>query len=142
MPARGSKWNGLRKGVRVATVAWEHYPRVAAHSAARAFIESLAKRQRAPKTIDAYARNLEDLLRNWPGAPERLVEATLRTSIPTWSPLPRARMGPGDQDGSATHRPLSNATIQQRLVTTRLFFDFCLQRHLRQDPINPVPRGS
>jgi site-specific recombinase XerD len=54
----------------------------------------------------------------------------------------RTRGQPGDQDGSATPRPLSNATIQQRLVTTRLFFDFCLQRHLRQDPVNPVPRGS
>jgi integrase/recombinase XerD len=127
----------------VATVNWEHYPRVAVHHAARAFIESLVKRQKAPKTIDAYARNLEDLLCTWPGAPERLVEATA-ADIDTYleSLATRARVQPAQGDGSAPDRHLSNATIQQRLVTTRLFFDFCLQRHLRQDPINPVPRGS
>lgn len=103
---------------------------MAAHPAAQAFIEALVKRQKAAKTIDAYARNLEDLLRTWPEAPpERIVEAD---------------MGDIDDylDGLVDQRGLSAATVQQRLVTARLFFDFCLQRSLRQHPVNPVPRGS
>lgn len=127
----------------MATVNWQHYPRVAAHSAARAFIEALVKRQKAPKTIDAYARNLDDLLRTWPDAPERIVEADA-ANIDTYleSLATRAHLHSDDEGGPASHRYLSDATIQQRLVTTRLFFDFCLQRHLRQDPVNPVARGS
>ena len=128
----------------MATVNWQHYPRVAVLPAARSFIESLVKRQKAPKTVDAYARNLEDLLRTWPDAPaERIVEATpadIDTYLETLAT--RARGLPGDADGSAPGRPLSNATIQQRLVTARLFFDFCLHRQLRRDPTNPVARGS
>lgn len=45
------------------TIVWQHYPHVADHPAARAFIEANAKRQKRPKTLDAYARNLDDLLR-------------------------------------------------------------------------------
>ena len=60
----------------VPEVWWQFYPRVAAHPAAKAFVESLVKRQKAAKTVDAYARNLEDLLRTWPDAsPERVTEA-------------------------------------------------------------------
>lgn len=128
----------------MATINWQFYPGVAQHPAMRAFIEALVKRQKAPKTIDAYARNLEDLLRTWPDAPpERVVEADaadidgyierLYARGPAWS---------GGSAASATDRHLADATIQQRLVTARLFFDFCLQRQLRQNPTNPVPRGS
>lgn len=137
---------GARSQEAVVAVAvdWQHYPHVATHSAARAFVEMLVKRQKSAKTIDAYARNLEDLLRTWPDlARDRLVEATA-SDIDTYlaSLATRAQVQPGDRDGSVGSRPLSNATIQQRLVTTRLFFDFCIHRHLRHDPVNPVPRGS
>src|SRR6266487_1040297 len=57
-------------------VRWEHYPRVAAHSAARSFVERLALKGKRPKTVDAYARGVEDLLTYFAGTdPSRLLEA-------------------------------------------------------------------
>ncbi|HEY7070347.1 MAG TPA: hypothetical protein VH479_09550, partial [Acidimicrobiales bacterium] len=57
-------------------IKWQFYPLVAAQPVARAFIEMLAKRQKAAKTIDAYARNLDDFLRSRADAPpEWLPEA-------------------------------------------------------------------
>ncbi len=44
-------------------IRWEHYPRVsAAHAAARSFVERLVRRDKRPKTVDAYSRAVEDLL--------------------------------------------------------------------------------
>jgi integrase/recombinase XerD len=124
-------------------IPWRFYPSVADHPAARDFVESLAKRQHAAKTIDAYARNLEDFLRTWPGAPpERALEADAAdldgylAGLRTRAPARAGRTG-----GAPRETRLSDATVQQRLVTVRLFYDFCLQRGLRRNPISPVPRG-
>jgi integrase/recombinase XerD len=127
----------------MATIDWRACPRVAAHPAARAFVEALAKRQKAPKTIDAYARNLEDLLATWPDAPpERAVNATAADVDAYLERLfARGPAYPGTTVVHLTGRGLADATIQQRLVTARLFFDFCVHRDLRTDPRNPVPRG-
>jgi hypothetical protein len=46
----------------VQAVKWEHYPLVADHPAARSFVERLALKGKRPKTVDAYARAIEDLL--------------------------------------------------------------------------------
>src|SRR5260370_7573797 len=43
-------------------IQWRYYPHVAENPITRSFIESQVKRQKRPKTIDAYARNLEDLM--------------------------------------------------------------------------------
>ena len=43
-------------------VRWEHYPHVADHAVAHAFIERLVLKGKRPKTVDAYARAIEDLL--------------------------------------------------------------------------------
>src|SRR5260221_11252390 len=53
-----------RKAGRMDTpeVRWEHYPLVAKNTAARAFIERLVLKDKRPKTVDAYARAVEDLL--------------------------------------------------------------------------------
>ena len=57
-------------------IRWEHYPRVAAHSAARSFIERLILKGKRPKTVDAYARAVEDLLTYFSEVnPERVIEA-------------------------------------------------------------------
>lgn len=37
-------------------VRWEHYPRVANHAAAHAFVERLVLKGKRPKTVDADAR--------------------------------------------------------------------------------------
>jgi integrase/recombinase XerD len=128
----------------MAEIKWQYYPRVAVHPVARAFVEMLDKRQKAAKTIDAYARNLDDFLRLWPDAPpERIVEADA-ADIDTYLEhcfAPRA--GSGRAAGETVPgRRLADATIHQRLVTVRLFYDFCIQRQLRRNPRNPVPRGS
>jgi hypothetical protein len=64
----------------IQNIRWEHYPRVAAHSAARSFIERLILKGKRPKTVDAYARAVEDLLTyfsevapNGPLKPMRLI---------------------------------------------------------------------
>src|SRR3989442_5411681 len=109
-------------------IKWQYYPRVTAHPAAKAFVESLAKRQKAAKTVDAYARNLEDLLRTWPDAPPERVTEAAAADLDDYLARLHTR-GPAQRNGLAgpgTSRGLSDATIQQRLVTTRLFYDFCI----------------
>ncbi len=127
----------------VEDIRWERYPRTAAHEAARRFIESLAKRGKSDKTLDAYARSLDDLLASRPEAtPEQIAEsddediedylAHLRTRQPATG---RSNVRHLNRSG------LSDNTIQLRIVVARLFFDFCILRHWRRNPINPVPRG-
>lgn len=127
-------------------IKWHHYPRVAAHPAARAFIESQARRQKSPKTVDAYARNLEDLLRAFAGADaSRLIDAgpddidAYVDGLSTRLPRTRGNKAKITRIGGTK---LSPATIQQRIVTARLFYEFCIVRGLRADTRNPVPRGS
>jgi site-specific recombinase XerD len=125
-------------------IMWRYYPQVAKHPLARAFIESLAKRQKRPKTVDAYARNLEDLI----GAFSRLgmkdlVEAKteqIETYIDDLFMRPPA--GRRKDITSLKGRGLSPNTIQQRLVTARLFYDFCIAREYRKNQLNPLPRGN
>lgn len=137
------------------TSVWAHYPRVGASPAARAFIESCAKRQKRPKTLDAYARNLEDLFRAFDAiAPGRAIDAN-GGDIDTYFDLlaHRAPGRPGQdiiapptgQDqgrGQGQGGGLSDNTIRQRIVTARLFYDFCIRRGWRADATNPVPRGQ
>jgi hypothetical protein len=57
-------------------IRWEHYPRTAAHSATRSFVERLVLKGKRPKTVDAYARVLENLLTYFTQTdPSRLLEA-------------------------------------------------------------------
>jgi hypothetical protein len=57
-------------------VRWEHYPLVAEYAAARAFVERLVLKGKRPKTVDAYARAVEDLLTYFGRAePSRILEA-------------------------------------------------------------------
>jgi len=125
-------------------VEWGRYPCVARCPAARAFIESCARRQQRPKTLDAYARNLEDLFQAFATiAPERVVEADAGDFdryldlLSSRAPRRRGRENIVYMSG----RQLSDNTIRQRVVTARLFYDFCIRRGLRADMLNPVPRG-
>jgi len=52
-----SSVEGQRDGIR-----WDLYARVGAVPAARAFVIRLCRFSRRPKTVDAYARNLERFL--------------------------------------------------------------------------------
>src|SRR5438552_10136510 len=60
-----------RDGIR-----WDLYPRIRAARPARAFVIRLRRFSRRPKTVDAYARNLDRFLTWFADAPtERWVEA-------------------------------------------------------------------
>src|SRR5216684_678788 len=125
-------------------IQWQYYPHVAKNSIARAFIESQAKRQKRPKTIDAYARNLEDLIRTFANLEYAdLIEAgpdLLEMYIDNLYHRAPARIR-----NKVTSQPgenLSPNTIHQRIVTARLFYDFCIYRGYRQDKTNPILRGS
>lgn len=124
-------------------MSWERYPEMARHPVTRAFIESMCKRQKRPKTIDAYARNLEDLLRVFGEARVDLLEAQ-PADMDTYLDQLHQRPPPSKRAHIVytTGRGLSDATIRQRLVTARLFYDFCILRNYRTDKINPVPRGN
>lgn len=125
-------------------IQWQYYPQVAELPIPRAFIESQAKRQKQPKTVDAYARNLEDLISAFAefGVPD-LVEAgpdDIETYI-DWLHQ-RTPAKPRNKTTSSPGEGLSPNTIQQRIVTARLFYDFCIYRGYRRNTINPVPRGN
>ncbi|XVQ11121.1 tyrosine-type recombinase/integrase [Spirillospora sp. CA-255316] len=96
---------------------------------------------RAPRTIDAYGRGLAEYL-----------EVCEREGI---DPLEASRAQVGVFVRELTSRPgrrganvlaldsgvgLSNATLQQRLVPVRLFYDFLVEEGVRES--NPVGRGS
>ncbi len=125
-------------------IQWQYYPQVAELPNPRAFIESQAKRQKQPKTVDAYARNLEDLISAFAefGVPD-LVEAGL-DDIETYIDWlhQRTPAKPRNKSTSSPGEGLSPNTIQQRIVTARLFYDFCIFRGYRRNTINPVPRGN
>lgn len=133
-------------------VRWEHYPLVANHSATRTFIERLVLKGKRPKTIDAYARAIEDLLAYFTTAdPSRVLEADeadldgYLASLKNRGPKKRGRGGMIEDATKIrylTGRKLSENTIAQRIVACRLFYDFLLHKRLRSDPTNPIARGS
>jgi len=133
-------------------VRWEHYPHVAAHPAPRAFVERLVLQGKRPKTVDAYARAVEDLLVYFSKHnTARILEADEAdlngyiASLKQADPKKRGRGGMIEDQvkiRSLTGRKLSDNTIVQRIVACRLFYDFLIRKNLRADPINPIARGN
>jgi len=133
-------------------VKWDYYPLVAAQSAARSFIERLVLKGKRPKTVDAYARAIEDLLTYFSTTPSEQVleadEAELDgyiSSLKQRGPKKRGRGGMIEDTTKIrylTGCKLSDSTIAQRVVACRLFYDFLIRKRLRCDPINPIARGS
>ena len=132
-------------------VRWEHYPRVASHAITRVFVERLVLKGKRPKTVDAYARAIEDLLAYFTTTDlERVLEAdeadldNYIISLKQRGPKKRGRGGMIEDDTKIryfTGRKLSDNTIALRVVACRLFYDYLLQKRLRSDPINPIARG-
>src|SRR6266704_732206 len=136
----------------IQTVKWECYPRVAKHLVTRAFVERLALKGKRPKTVDAYARAIEDLLAYFATSdPSRVLEAGEAdldgyiASLKQRGPKKRGRGGMLEDAIKIRYlsgRKLSDNTIAQRVVACRLFYDFLLHKRLRSDPVNPITRGS
>lgn len=124
----------------MAEVSFDRYPLVAARATARSWLTFLANLQRSPNTIDAYARDLQDYLQfcQREGID---VEAAQRTDI--------ARYVRDMSERPRPHQPkvtvldsgagLANATMQRRLTSVRLYYDFLVEDGVRA--INPVGRG-
>ncbi len=130
-------------------VQWKHYPLVAVHPAARSFVERLTLKGKRPKTVDAYARAIEDLLISFDKADVlEATEADLDSYIAGLKlrkPKRRGRGGMIEDETKIrylTGRKLSANTIAQRVVACRLFYDFLIRKKLRTDPVNPVARGN
>lgn len=122
-------------------VLWTRYPLLASHDHGRRWLQFTANPGRAPNTIDAYGRAVEDHLRFC-----ALIAADPLTVRPdevaAWigdmleRPNPRAANVVHLDSGAG----LANATIQQRLVAVQLFYDFLVEDGLRER--NPVRRGQ
>jgi site-specific recombinase XerD len=132
-------------------IRWDLYPHVASIPHARAFILRLQQFARRPKTIDAYARNLDRFLATFVGAPaERWIEAD-EGDLLTY--LDDLRHGRG-RDAARRRRTVpmnvvhlsgshaAATTIAQHVVALRQFYDYLIRAALRHDGSNPLPRGS
>lgn len=124
-------------------IRWDYYPRVACIEPARRWVELLVKLQKAPKTVDAYARGLDDFIGVCERADLSLIEAT-RGEIATYIDDLTHRVNPKApalvyaQSGVG----LSNATLQQRLTVVRLWYDYLIEMEVRINQTNPVGRGA
>ncbi|WP_207757734.1 tyrosine-type recombinase/integrase [Nonomuraea cypriaca] len=125
----------------MAVVLEDKWPVLTRHERALEWLRIWADLGRAPRTIDAYGRGLAEYL-----------EVCERDGI---EPIAATRVQVGRFVRELTSRPsrrgtnvlvldsgsgLSNATLQQRLVPVRLFYDFLVEEGLRES--NPVGRGS
>jgi integrase/recombinase XerD len=119
---------------------WERYPQVATMPAAWTWLTIQGDLGLADATIEAYGRALQDYLTFCQAqrvAPETATRAHLAAYVRDLTTRPH-RQGPNVvhlTSGSG----LANATIQQRLVAVRLFYDYLVEEGQRER--NPVGRG-
>ncbi|WP_242439068.1 tyrosine-type recombinase/integrase [Streptomyces sp. CB00455] len=113
---------------------------LARHDHATSWLQAWSDLGRAPRTIDAYARGLAEYLLLCER--EQIDPVTAKRShvavyVRELSARPHHRGANVISLDSGSG--LANATIQQRLVAVRLFYDFLVEEGLRQS--NPVGRG-
>ena len=95
---------------------------------------------RAPRTIDAYARGLtEYLLLCERESVDPLTANRAHVAVFVRELTSRPRRRGANVISLDSGAGLANATIQQRLVPVRLFYDFLMEEGLRES--NPVGRG-
>jgi integrase/recombinase XerD len=124
----------------VTDVEWDHYPTVAADEKARAWLQIHGNLGRAPNTVDAYGRGLEDYFRfsHHVGVhPESATRVHVAAYVRELADRPNPRSSHIRRIDSG--RGLSNATMQQRLTVVRLFYDYLMEEGVRAN--NPVGRG-
>jgi integrase/recombinase XerD len=117
------------------------WPVLGRHERAAEWLGIWADLGRAPRTIDAYARGLAEYLE----ACERDgVDPLAATRAQVAGFVRELRTRPARRGGNVvaldSGAGLSNATLQQRLVPVRLFYDFLVEEGVRGS--NPVGRGA
>lgn len=118
----------------------EKWPVLGRHEQAIAWLRVWADLGRAPRTIDAYARGLAEFLEMCEREdidPPTATRADVAAYVRNLTSRPARRSGTVAETRSDAG--LANATLQQRLVSVRLFFDFLMEEGLRES--NPVGRG-
>ena len=124
-------------------IRWEFYPHAGAHPHARRWLGIEAKLGRAPNTIAAYARDLDDYLAFCARADIAVTTAT-RADIAAYvhdlAQRPNTRGKPIVYLHSGVG--LANATMQRRIVVVRLFYDYLIVEDARADQRNPAERGT
>ncbi len=122
------------------TTVQQKWPVLARHVHAAAWLQVWADTGRAPRTIDAYARALAEYLDSCERAGVDPVSAS-RAQVAAYVHELRSR--PGRRGSNVVSLDsgvgLANATLQQRLVAVRLFYDYLVEEGLRVS--NPVGRG-
>lgn len=124
----------------ISTVLEEKWPVLGRHERAAEWLQVWTDLGRAPRTIDAYARGLAEYLQVCeredidPVAASRAHVAVFVRELTT-RPSRRGTNVLAIDSGAG----LANATLQQRLVPVRLFYDFLIEEGLRES--NPVGRG-
>src|SRR5215210_9053474 len=118
----------------------QKWPVLTRHPQGAAWLQVWADLGRAPRTIDAYGRALAEYLHSCERAgvdPVRATRAQVASYVHELTARPSHRgSNVGSLDSGAG---LANATLQQRLVAVRLFYDFLVEEGVRES--NPVGRG-
>ena len=117
-----------------------HWPALAGSEHIAAWFRIQANLGLAPRTLTAYARGLSDFVETCDRLRVDPVAAD-RTAVADWVHRLSERRGTSGDDVVVLDSGcgLANATIQQRLTSVRLFYDFLIEERVRDD--NPVGRG-
>jgi integrase/recombinase XerD len=118
----------------------EKWPVLVRHEQAARWLRIWTDLGRAPRTIDAYARGLAEFLLVCEREGIEPVAAT-RAHVAVFVKELRTRPSRRGSNVVAldSGAGLANATLQQRLVPVRLFYDFLVEEGVRES--NPVGRG-
>jgi integrase/recombinase XerD len=123
-----------------ATALLGKWPVLGRHERAAEWLSIWTDLGRAPRTIDAYARGLAEFLEACERSGVEPVAAT-RAEVAAFVRELRTRPSRRGVNVVAldSGAGLANATLQQRLVPVRLFYDFLVEEGVRES--NPVGRG-
>jgi integrase/recombinase XerD len=124
-------------------VPWELFPHIRVLPSAQEWLQLQANRQLSPRTVEAYGRSLEDLLRfcEWQ-EPPLSIEAATKADLGLYVKDLVTRPNSHGQQIIHLHSGsgFSDQTIQLRLTAARLYYDHLIETGKRSR--NPVGRGK
>ncbi len=121
-------------------IQWERYRRVSELAAARSWLKIQYDLGRAPNTVDAYGRALEEYLA-FCSQQGLHTDTVTREHIAKYvrNLLERPNSRGTNMLSLDSGAGLARATISQRLTVVRLFYDYLVEEGIRSN--NPVGRG-